>query len=197
MELPLPRRALKDLSQQRYTFCQKPVTVLVPRLNFSGVSRSRRSPQHRPLQHGYYFRFPFYSFTKTSFSIESGALVTFCCLIRYGLKSSALEGLLFLGSRTKFTTRAIKLDVCSHSKRPRASANATNSRRVRGSGFTPAIPAKCQMRSSTLRGLCRFLHRKWDLPKVPSTPVCFSVRNGGWRPGSCETPGASLRGKNQ
>ena len=57
---------------------------------------------------------------------------------------------------------AIRLAVCSHSKRPRASARAASSRSVKGSGLTPAIPARRRMRSSSDRGPDRFFRRMPD-----------------------------------
>ena len=135
--------------------------------------------------------------TKTSRKMESGAFRKAFSFTVYGLKSSALTGLFFFGSRIRLTMSAIRLAVCSHSKRPRASARAASSRSVRGSGLTPAIPARRRMRSSIDRGPDRFFRRMPDPREVPSAPACFAPRSGGSRRGSSGTPFASPRGKNR
>ena len=73
--------------------------------------------------------------TKTSRRTESGAFRKAFSFTAYGLKSSAFTGLFFFGSRIRLTMSAIRLAVCSHSKRPRASARAASSRSVRGVGI--------------------------------------------------------------
>ncbi len=64
------------------------------------------------------------------------------------IEISGLKARVFLGSRCRLAIKAISADIRDHSSRIRASAIASNSRRVRGPASTPTIPAQRQISCS-------------------------------------------------